>query len=459
MKRLSSNATQIFKYFAPAHPFLRPFYRTSTSSISLRHHLRFYLDLRHASSSKQRSSRKQPPIQPPANPYKPPARPPTGSPDSESPTLTRRTKRRLRPYTIISSLFTLTISAYITILYVQLHNEPPAPSNPAEQDNSLTLRYDTTASDYDAAVESSEYLQGITRLRKELVGLAKGRVLEVCAGTGRNLEFYDFGEKKGWVEGILGKGGAAMTMMEKKKKKKKKKTMGKEGEQVDDDDGGTSADDANNNIVTELVCVDRSAAMLDIARAKWARLHPPPSSTDENITTPSPKPEDTFSKATFLTQPADAPIPPSLTTTNSQDPNPKTQQQQLFTTTVQTHALCSVPHPALHILHLASLTSPDPSSKILLLEHGRCSEASPPSTLSTLLNYTLDRSAHRHAQRHGCWFNRDIGAVLRECESEGVIVVEKVRRPWWGGGTVWWVEARVGPALGGRGRGEGEERE
>ena len=453
MKKLSSNTTQLYNYLAPAKPFLGQSYRTSASSIPLRHHLRFHLDLRHASSSKQRSGRKASPIKPPSNPYKPSPRPSTEPPDSESPTRTRRTKRRLRPYAVTASLFILTISTYITMLYAQLHNEPPASSNPAEQDNSLTLRYDTTAPDYDAAVESSEYLQGITRLRKQLVGLAKGRVLEVCAGTGRNLEFYDFGEKRGWAEGILGKRRATM--------KKEKKTTRKEGEEADDDDDKTSDDDdATINIVTELVCVDRSAAMLDIARAKWASLHPPPSSTDDtntSTTLPSPKRETTFSKATFLTQPADAPIPPSLTTTTPpQHPNPN--PQNLFTTTIQTHALCSVPHPALHILHLASQTTPSPSGKILLLEHGRCSPSpsSSPSRISQVLNWVLDRSAQRHAQRHGCWFNRDIGAVLKECEAEGVIVVEKVRRPWWGGGTVWWVEARVGPALGGRGRGEGE---
>ena len=48
----------------------------------------------------------------------------------------------------------------------------------------------------------------------------------------------------------------------------------------------------------------------------------------------------------------------------------------------------------------------------------------------------LDRTAGRHAERHGCWWNRDIGAVVRQ---SGLEVVEIKR---WHLGTTWWVELR-----------------
>jgi len=51
-------------------------------------------------------------------------------------------------------------------------------------------QYDQIASKFDSAVDLDESLFGITKLRRQLVRNAKGRVLEIAAGTGRNIGFY-----------------------------------------------------------------------------------------------------------------------------------------------------------------------------------------------------------------------------------------------------------------------------
>jgi methyltransferase OMS1 len=49
------------------------------------------------------------------------------------------------------------------------------------------------AKSYDSDIGLSETMTGITRFRKRLLGQASGKVLEVAAGTGRNLEYYPAG--------------------------------------------------------------------------------------------------------------------------------------------------------------------------------------------------------------------------------------------------------------------------
>jgi len=51
--------------------------------------------------------------------------------------------------------------------------------------------YDGGAPQYDKNIEFDEWLLGISGLRRRLLKHAKGRVLEVAAGTGRNVEYYD----------------------------------------------------------------------------------------------------------------------------------------------------------------------------------------------------------------------------------------------------------------------------
>lgn len=54
-----------------------------------------------------------------------------------------------------------------------------------------TSTYDSIASRYDADINMDEFLMGLTYLRRRLFRSIGGDVLEVSAGTGRNLAAYD----------------------------------------------------------------------------------------------------------------------------------------------------------------------------------------------------------------------------------------------------------------------------
>jgi methyltransferase OMS1 len=69
----------------------------------------------------------------------------------------------------------------------------------------------------------------------------------------------------------------------------------------------------------------------------------------------------------------------------------------------------------------------------LLLEHGR--------EYYEWVNRLLDRGAVGHAVRYGCWYNKDVGEVVRESG----LVVGSVRR--YHLGTMWEIVLRPNPAL------------
>jgi methyltransferase OMS1 len=90
--------------------------------------------------------------------------------------------------------------------------------------------------------------------------------------------------------------------------------------------------------------------------------------------------------------------------------------------------LCSTPDPAALLCQLGRFVKPD-TGRIILLEHGR--------SHYQWMNNILDQHAPAHADRHGCWWNRDIGEIV---ERSGLEVV-KMRR--FHLGTTWWVELKV----------------
>lgn len=157
--------------------------------------------------------------------------------------------------------------------------------------------------------------------------------------------------------------------------------------------------------VKSLAFVDQSEPMVEIARKKWNSLHPG------------------YEHCSFHTQSAMDTLPASV------------MPEKGFTTIVQTMGICSTPTPAATLAHLGSLANPS-DGKLLLLEHGR--------SHYDWLNWILDKAAARHADKHGCWFNRDVGRVLRESG----LVIEKVERSQFG--TLWYVEARPGVSMGGK---------
>ena len=151
--------------------------------------------------------------------------------------------------------------------------------------------------------------------------------------------------------------------------------------------------------VKSLTFVDQSGAMIEVARKKWNMLRPE------------------YRNCSFYTQSTTDPLPAT------------TVPKAGFTTVLQTMGICSTPNPAATLSHLGTLVDPA-EGRILLLEHGRSGYR--------FVNWVLDKSAARHANKHGCWPNRDVRKVLEESG----LVVEKIKVSQFG--TLYYMEARPG---------------
>lgn len=237
----------------------------------------------------------------------------------------------------------LALSSYCGYLYASYKREVnQAQSLSVPQD--VSDRYNKTAGSFDADVEMSEKVMRLGRKRHDLIQLARGNVLEVSCGTGRNLEYYNLGQ---------------------------------------------GLKDCRS-----VTFVDLSPQMVEITRQKFEKLYP-----------------QSMQKVAFAVANAGVVSPAAAA-----------GKPRYFDTIVQTMGLCSMPDPVGTLRHLGSITEPQ-HGRILLLEHGR--------SYYDWLNRILDNLAPAHADRHGCWWNRDIGKIVRE---SGLEVVEEKR---WHFGTTW----------------------
>lgn len=255
----------------------------------------------------------------------------------------------------------LFVSTYCGYLYTTYRREV-AESRSLSVPEDVSDRYNRTASTYDAEVDMAEKFMRLGKRRKELVRMARGDVLEVSCGTGRNMDYYELGERRG----VDGKGRAEVQ-------------------------GCRS-----------VTFVDLSPEMVAIAQRKFEKLHPG------------------FKKVAFRVQDAREVTPsPSSSTEKSETTSPaastRITSKPYFDTVLQTMGLCSTPDPVGLLRHLGTITEPE-HGRILLLEHGR--------SYYNWLNNILDNLAAAHADRHGCWWNRDIGKIV---EQSGLEVLEVKR--------------------------------
>lgn len=283
---------------------------------------------KHTTGQTQQKSASSRPLQ-----YRP--RPPKSTP---KPIQTPAYSRSRRIPFILAGVTVFGISCYGVLVYTSLSRLPPAQTVPAD----VSDRYDENAASFDSDVNTIEKLAGINKRRKELTKLAKGDILEVSVGTGRNIPYYPLKECK------------SITM------------------------------------------VDQSSPMLAIAKKKWKDEHP-----------------DYSRRIFFRNQSALDPIP---------SPSPEG-----FDAVIQTMGLCSTPEPEALLRNLGAVTKKD-GGQILLLEHGK--------SHYKWLNDYLDKTAPMHADKHGCWWNKDIGKIV---EDSGLEVV-KIKR--YNFGTTWWVELK-----------------
>lgn len=248
-------------------------------------------------------------------------------------------------------------TAYGTYLY-RSYNLAVAEAQQLDVPVDVADRYDATAPTYDKDIEMTEWVMGMGSLRRRLVQKAHGTVLEVSAGTGRNLQYYPLVKCR------------------------------------------------------SLTLVDKSGPMIDQSRERLSSEYlifvfttgPQLMSIGLHLDT---------EKVTTRVQDALEPI----------QGGPSTG----YDTVIQTMGLCSTHEPVRLLKRLGSLADAE-KGQILLLEHGRSEYQ--------WLNNILDSLASAHANRHGCWWNRDIGELVKE---SGLKVVSLKRYHL---GTTWWIELR-----------------
>ncbi len=162
--------------------------------------------------------------------------------------------------------------------------------------------------------------------------------------------------------------------------------------------------------VTSFTAVDKSAEMLEIAHDKFSAMFPGILGVRWVVGDASEK--DVI------------PRPPRNANERSGNLDRK------YDTVVQTMGLCSVGDPVGLLRNLGECVK-EGEGRILLLEHGRGK--------CDWLNGLLDKSAEGHAKRFGCWWNRDMAAIVKE---SGLEVVKMEAPKWWHGGTTWWIELK-----------------
>jgi methyltransferase OMS1, mitochondrial len=258
----------------------------------------------------------------------------------------------------------LSISTYCGYLYSS-YRQAVAQSKTLQVPEDVSDRYNSTASGYDAEVDLGEKFMRLGARRKELVRMARGDVLEVSCGTGRNMDYYQLGERRGL-----------------------------------DEQGHSEIQGCRS-----VTFVDLSPQMVEIAQKKFRKQYPD------------------FFKAAFRAEDARELLPATSDPASSPRLSTETPHTQTeirgwsfsrphFDTVLETMGLCSTTDPVSLLRHLGSITEPQ-RGRILLLEHGR--------SHYNWLNKVLDNLAPAHAHRHGCWWNRDIGQII---EQSGLEVVE-----------------------------------
>ncbi|KAI8949000.1 hypothetical protein F4801DRAFT_554953 [Xylaria longipes] len=319
---------------------------------------------------------------------------------------------------------------YFTASLTMYWRQEPAPCYPLGCEPEAPTGRPSIQSPYefDLHLDKSEWRYGITRLRREIAAEARGHVLEVAIGTGRNLEFYDWDK----VTQSL------VTPEERERAKAKSSSWipgqgGGKGEKISQEGDGA---------VLSFTGVDISPGMLDIALRRMRQVVPHMAGEIPK------KPSFAILAAnngnggnlkghvvSFLSDrirllqsdvQSALPAPPALSS-----PSP-----QKYDTILQTFGLCSVQDPVSLLSLMASSVQPN-TGRIVLLEHGR--------SIWDLVNGLLDRGARAHHERFGCWWNRDIEVIVNAAARRipGLEIVRLERPGWATAGTHVVVELRV----------------
>jgi methyltransferase OMS1, mitochondrial len=282
----------------------------------------------------------------------------------------------------------------------------------------------------DSSLSRQEWITGIKSLRRELAAKAHGHVLEVACGTGRNLPFMDWDDMAlappaGNV-GLGGDAGAADTVRRSRQFRKLRKSKG--------------GMDGVSPEVASYTGVDINAETLEVARVKLRNTVPGAKALFKNRRKVAwgTGPKDAEGRQEILNvldgrlrlvrlDATEVPLPLAPAGVSSAGPSRATPPagpwaQGKYDTVVQSFGLCSVADPAALLRVLAGVVVPE-TGRIYLLEHGRSEWE--------LANQYCDGGASSQFARWGCWWNRDLEAIIRSAADTvpGLELVD-LRRPY-----------------------------
>ncbi|RKU48645.1 hypothetical protein DL546_009218 [Coniochaeta pulveracea] len=310
---------------------------------------------------------------------------------------------------------------------------PPA-LDYAVQDDKIKRQ---TAEAFDRGLDVPELLMGYGGLREAIAKTAKGRVLEIAVGTGRNLGFYDWTEV---VDGLGVDGKDEVTAVKEREKRTKERVRmavrirGKKEVEKFDVEKAKLPGQLEGEMLS-YTGVDISADMMGVARTRLRDTVPGLKKLMRKIRV-EPMPErgavvDVLNgRVRLCIADAEEPLPPSV-------PVPGTPADGKYDTIVQSFGLCSVSDPVKLVANMASMVEPG-TGRILLLEHGKG---------WSFINGLLDGYADDHFAKYGCWWNRDIEGIVREAAEKvpGLEVMEVERPLWLQFGTTLMIKLRVNP--------------
>ena len=255
---------------------------------------------------------------------------------------------------------------------------------------------------FDRSLDWEEALTGVTAIRKKLATCATGHVLETAVGTGRNFKFFN------WDRLV-------------------------QPHHNDLSIQSNASDTKRTALMTSFTGVDVSLDMLEIAKEKInnqipSAIYGPPNRLHPSRCTGADGGLFNPCKIRLLKLDSQMVLPPPIMAESDTSP-PK------YDTVIQSFGLCSINNPDRALEVMASMVKPD-TGRIILLEHGRG---------WPIINGKLDRNAEYHFHRYGCWYNRDIEAIVREAASRvpGLVIVTLKRPLFFQLGTLLWIELKM----------------
>lgn len=416
---------------------------------------------------------------------------PKEAPTEEKATLLELLETRKTPF-IALGLAAAVIGGYIVMLVISMTSTGPADAHAHAHDCSpsgrpLDLRQGKiSALMFDNDLNRPERLMGVTKLRKLMGGLARGHVLEVAVGTGRNIEYVDWeeikavapppspavqmGEQQGGGGDGNGDGGGEGEVVSRAEVVKSNEQLEADriARRLEKGEKGMILPGDETPEVLSYTGVDVSTDVLEVAWGKLRKAvpeliqqrrrrsqdateadkHQPAATPSKSPSAPAQAPATTggdevlaanIGQGRIRLYKSDAqlrlPAPPAMLSHDSSRVLPAPCH---YDTILQNFGLCSVSDPGALLANMASVLRPA-SGRIYLLEHGRGSYG--------WLNRLLDKFAPAHFQRYGCWWNRDIEDIVKKAEEQvpGLEVVRIERPLWLQGGTMLWIELKVNP--------------